>query len=190
MMSTQSKGILVKPILALLVGVSMTWCIGSPVYAEEPLAKENTAVSMKISANLKFSDLPFEMAVKLIRGDGSRQVAVFEDPNCRYSKHLAKDLAKLDNVTIYIFLFPILSQDSAEKSKKIWCSADSAKAWTDLMLSDIQPVSAGKCDSPIEQVLAFGHEHRITGTPMLILASGKRVHGAPSLEEVERWLGK
>ena len=73
---------------------------------------------------IKWSDLPQAQAFKVVRGNGSRQIAVFSDPNCGYCKRLEKTLQQLDNVTIYNYLIPILSADSALKSKQIWCAAD------------------------------------------------------------------
>jgi len=97
--------------------------------------KNVTDESMKKLTAIKFGELPLDRAIKQVRGDGKRVMATFEDPNCGYCKRLAKDLQKLDNVTIYTFLLPILSEDSVHKSKQIWCSADRAKAWNDWMLT-------------------------------------------------------
>ena len=79
--------------------------------------QNHTAERMHKLTAISFSDLPLDSAVKQVRGDGRRVLATFEDPNCGYCKRLAKDIAKLDNVTIYTFLYPILSPDSLEKSK-------------------------------------------------------------------------
>ena len=95
--------------------------------------KNVTAERMQKLTAIKFTDLPLENAIKQVRGDGKRVLATFEDPNCGYCKKLAKDLSKLDDITLYTFLLPILSPDSLEKSNQIWCSADKAKAWNDWM---------------------------------------------------------
>jgi thiol:disulfide interchange protein DsbC len=134
---------------------------------------------------IKWEDLPLEGAFKTVRGNGKRMLAIFSDPNCPYCKRFEKDLAKVDDVTIYTFLYPILSQDSHEKSKAIWCSADKSKAWSELMLSGTVP-TAGSCDTPIESNLALGHKYRVNGTPTLIFANGERVPGAISAEQIEK----
>ncbi|MCZ7655420.1 MAG: thioredoxin fold domain-containing protein [Rhodocyclaceae bacterium] len=127
----------------------------------------------KLSA-IKFADLPLELAVKTVKGDGKRVFATFEDPNCGYCKKLAKEMAGMTNVTVHTFLLPILSRDSAEKSKAVWCAADRAKAWSDLMVNGIVP-AAGTCDAPIEKVLALAQKHNIRGTPT-IFPHQRRAH--------------
>lgn len=142
----------------------------------------------KLSA-IKFADLPLELAVKTVKGDGKRVFATFEDPNCGYCKKLAKDLAVMNNVTVYTFLLPILSRDSAEKSRAVWCAADRAKAWSDLMVNGIAP-AAGTCDAPIEKVLALAQKYNIRGTPTIFLTSGERIPGAIPLAQLEQKLAQ
>lgn len=138
---------------------------------------------------IDFKNLPLGDAIKIVRGKGERQIAVFEDPNCGYCKRFERDLQNVDNVTVHLFLYPILSRDSAEKSRNIWCSKDSAVAWHDYMLNDKAP-AASSCDiDAIQRNLALGRKHKITGTPTLIFANNTRVPGAISAQEVEKYLG-
>ena len=127
---------------------------------------------------IKFDDLPLAQAVKVVRGNGRRQLAVFEDPNCGFCKRFEQDLAKLEDVTVYVFLYPILSQNSVDKSKAVWCSADRAKAWSDIMLGSNTPTVARTCDNPVEKNLELGRKMRIDGTPTTFLPSGERIVGA------------
>lgn len=138
---------------------------------------------------IKWENLPLEAAVKTVRGNGKRTLAVFSDPNCPYCKRFEKDLARVTDVTIYTFLYPVLGQDSVDKSKAVWCSADKAKAWNDLMQNGTFPVAA-RCDTPIERNVEFGRKYRITGTPTLIFTSGERVPGAIPQEQLERLLAE
>ena len=135
-----------------------------------------------------FKNLPLKDAIKIVRGKGERKLAVFEDPNCGYCKRFERDLQNIDNVTVYLFLYPILSRDSAEKSRNIWCAKDSARAWHALMLKDKTPAAAS-CDiDAIQRNLALGRKHKITGTPTLIFADNTRVPGAIPASEVEKYL--
>ncbi|MDH4462671.1 MAG: DsbC family protein [Acidovorax sp.] len=137
-----------------------------------------------------FSALPLKDAFTIVRGDGKRKVAVFEDPNCGYCKRFERDMQNVDNVTVYLFLYPILSPDSAEKSRNIWCSKDRVAAWQDMMVRD-KTVPAASCDtSAIQRNLAFGRQYKITGTPTLIFANGTRVPGAIGAAEVEKRLAE
>ena len=133
-----------------------------------------------------FKSLPLDQAVKIVRGDGSRKLVTFEDPNCGYCKKLYRDIAGLKNVTIYTFLYPILSQDSFEKSRGIWCAKDRAKAWDDLMANGkAPPAAAADCKHPLQQTLELGRKLEITGTPTLLFTDGRRMPGAMPLERIE-----
>ena len=138
---------------------------------------------------IKFSDLPLELAVKTVRGDGKRVIATFEDPNCGYCKKLAKEMQGMSNVTVYTFLLPILSRDSAEKSRAVWCAADRSKAWGDLMVNNSMP-APGTCDAPIEKVLALAQKYNIRGTPTIILSNGERIPGAIPVAQLEQKLAQ
>ena len=137
---------------------------------------------------IDFKQLPLEDSIKIVRGNGERQIAVFEDPNCGYCKRFERDLQNVDNVTIHMFLYPILSRDSVEKSRNIWCAKDQNQAWHDYMLKDKAPAAAS-CDiDAIQRNLALGRKHKITGTPTLIFADNTRVPGAIPATEVEKYL--
>jgi thiol:disulfide interchange protein DsbC len=141
----------------------------------------------KLSA-IDFDALPLKDAFTIVRGNGKRKMAVFEDPNCGYCKRFERDLQKVSDVTVYMFLYPILSPDSTDKSKNIWCTKDKGKAWQDMMVRD-QSVPAGKCDTAaIDRNLAFGKKHKITGTPTIFFADGSRVPGAIAAAQVEKQL--
>ena len=142
----------------------------------------------KLSA-IQFDALPIKDAFTIVRGNGKRKLAVFEDPNCGYCKRFERDLQKVDNVTIHMFLYPILGPDSMEKSKKIWCAKDQSKAWLDHMVRDQAPNTAASCDvTALTRNVDFGRKHKINGTPTLFFVDGSRVPGAISSAQVEKFL--
>jgi len=141
----------------------------------------------KLSA-IKFDALPLESAIKIVRGNGSRKIAIFEDPNCGYCKRFERELAGVSDLTMYVFLYPILSPDSTDKSKAVWCAPDRGKAWLDLMLKDAMPGGAATCETPIDQIVAFGREKRVTGTPTIFFEDGERVPGAIPVAQFEKRL--
>jgi thiol:disulfide interchange protein DsbC len=153
--------------------------------------KENVTEARvrKLSA-ITFDSLPLESAIKIVRGNGSRRIAIFEDPNCGYCKRFEADLAKVSDITVYMFLYPILSAESTAKSKAVWCAPDRAKAWLDLMLKDATPANDGSCQTPIDKVIAFGREKRITGTPTIFFEDGERVPGAIPMAMLEKRLAE
>ena len=150
-----------------------------------------TAERLQKITGIPFEKLPLNLAIKIVKGTGKRMLAIFDDPDCPYCKKLEQQtLTKIDNVTLYIFLYPIaqLHPGATEKSKQIWCSRDRAKAWTDVMLKEIQPTAAATCDNPIDTLQKFAGEYGIKATPTLIFADGRRVAGALAAPEVEKLL--
>lgn len=139
---------------------------------------------------IAFEDLPLKDAFTMVRGNGKRKLAVFEDPNCGYCKRFERDLQKVDNVTVYLFLYPILSQDSADKSKAIWCAKDPAKAWLDWMVRDQAPAAASCDASALARNVELGRKHKISGTPTLIFTNGNRVPGAIDDKQLEKLLSE
>ena len=137
---------------------------------------------------VNFLRLPFDKAIKVVRGNGERKVAVFSDVDCPFCKKLEKEgLSELDNITIYTFLFPLAIHPKAEiRSKKIWCAEDKEKAWNDYMLRNIMANNNGNCKTPIEDILVLGRELGISSTPTIIFSSGKKIPGAIPLKEIEK----
>jgi thiol:disulfide interchange protein DsbC len=136
---------------------------------------------------IKFSDLPLESAIKVVKGDGKRVIAIFEDPNCGYCKRFRQTtLKEVDNVTVYTFLYNILSEDSAVKSKNIWCSADRNKAWDAWMVDGkAAPTAPANCITPNDKISALGRKLRVNGTPAIFFADGSRIPGAIDLKGLE-----
>lgn len=147
-----------------------------------------TAPAVEKLTAVPFASLPLKHAIKQVRGNGKRVIASFEDPNCGYCKRLAKDLQGLKDATVYTFLYPILSPDSTEKSKNIWCAKDKAAAWNDWMVGGKAPASAAAgCDtSAIDKNVALGQKIKVTGTPTIFTADGNRLPGAVPLAQLEQ----
>ncbi len=141
----------------------------------------------KLSA-IKWENLPLKNAFTRVNGNGKRKIAMFADPNCGYCKKIEHDLNNVKDVTIYTFIFPILSEDSTTKGKGIWCSKDRVKAWNDLLLNNVTPSASPNCDNPIAENLEFGRRKGISGTPTLFLGDGQRIPGAISAAEIDRLL--
>jgi len=131
----------------------------------------------KLSA-IKFEDLPLELAIKQVRGNGKRVVAIFSDPFCPYCRNLDRALLREDDITIYTFLFPILRTESPEKARTIWCAPDRAKAYYDFMLNGREPAVTASCSAPVEKWLALGQKVGVRATPTSFTMNGQRIMGA------------
>ena len=147
-----------------------------------------TEERMAVLTAIKFDQLPLDLAFKKVKGKGTRKLAYFGDPNCGYCKKFEQELAKIDDLTVYVFLYPVLGPDSLEKSKSIWCSKDRVKAWNDQLVNGVAPTAAGTCSTPIDKILAFGKQKNISGTPTLFFSDGQRVPGAIPGEMIEQRL--
>lgn len=138
-----------------------------------------------------FSKLPLKDAIVFKQGTGARKLAVFGDPNCGYCKRFERDVASLKNVTVYMFLYPILGPDSTTKSRDIWCAKDPGKTWRDWMLGGtVPPSTAGaRCDTAaLDRNTELGRKHRVQGTPAAVFEDGSRAPGAVSADELEKRL--
>jgi len=128
-------------------------------------------------------------AIKRVRGNGKRLVYTFEDPNCGYCKQLQKELNKMTDITVYTFLLPILSPDSVEKAKAVWCAKDRAKTWDDLMNKASLPANAVKtCATPLDDNQALAQRFGVRGTPAVYLANGQQVGGFLPAAQLEQAL--
>jgi len=162
---------------------------------ETKTMKNITAEKKAELADKKLSKLPFENAIKHVRGNGKNVLVTFEDPNCGYCKKLWKELKEVNNVTIYTFMIPILSDDSVEKSKAIWCASDRNKSWSEWMMSNVSPVAAAGAKCNAEQVLdknlKLSQSLGVRGTPFLYFpVSRQQVPGFISAAEIEKALAK
>lgn len=136
-------------------------------------------------AQIDFDQLPLDQAIVIQRGDGSRKLAIFEDPNCGYCHKFERELVNVDNVTVYVFLYPILSQSSHALSRDIWCAENPAEAWQNWMIREVKPEEA-QCDvSAIDRNVLLGQGYSIKGTPTLVFEDGSRIPGAVPMETVE-----
>lgn len=136
---------------------------------------------------ISIDSLPLEHAIKAVKGNGKRKLAVFSDPNCPYCKQLEKELTKVTDVTIYTLLYPVLGSGSVATATAIWCSADRLKAWDGFMLKNIVP-AAKDCETPIAALLQAGQKRGVSGTPTLIFADGSVVPGMMPAEMIEKKL--
>lgn len=137
-----------------------------------------------------FKNLPLKDAFTIVRGNGKRQMALFSDPNCGFCKRFERDLLKINDVTVHVFLYPILGPDSIAKSRHIWCAKDKEKAYLDWMLNNVTPTAANCETGAIDRNVAFGRQQRINGTPASFFVDGTRLAGAVGVEQVARKLAE
>ncbi len=159
--------------------------IGRLIDAET--SRDLTQARMDELNRIKFADLPLDSAVKTVIGNGKRVIAVFEDPNCGYCKRFRKTLSEMKDLTVYTFMYNILSDDSRVKAKNVWCSADRSKAWDDWMVHNKAPATAPESCSvtPNEKILELGKKLKVTGTPTVFFTDGSRVPGAIDAKSLE-----
>lgn len=140
---------------------------------------------------VKFDTLPFDSAIKVVKGNGSRKIAVFADADCPYCKKFEAELQKVTDITVYTFLNPIdqLHPEAGKKSKQIWCAPDRVKAWEDWMLRNVLAKNDGNCDNPVGKTVELGKKLGVNGTPTIIFADGRRVPGMIPAAKLEEILG-
>lgn len=130
-------------------------------------------------ATARWDSLPLDKAVKIVRGKGSREMVLFSDPNCPACRAFENTLQQVDDLTIYVFMVPVIRPERAEDSKNIWCASDRARAWLDLTLRQQTP-PAKDCDNPVQSVVALGDSLGLRATPTMVFRNGVRVQGTLS----------
>lgn len=140
---------------------------------------------------LKVDQLPpLNLAIKRVKGDGKRVLRVFSDPMCPFCKKLEVELERINNVTIYLYLYPLEAKfpGSTGIAKQIWCSSDKAKAWEDWMLRALRPSGRADCANPIEQLDNYATKLNVDTTPTVIFADGGIVRQYIGANDIERFL--
>jgi len=142
-----------------------------------------TQERMRKLTAIEFSSLPLDMAVKIQRGAGRRVLAMFTDPYCPYCRRFEQTLLQMDDITVYVFMYPVIRPENADHSRAVWCSKDRVKAWLDLAAAEraIVPDAPATCANPIDRILELGRSLRVTGTPTLFFANGERAGGGMEL---------
>lgn len=160
---------------AILVGANLIDTASDRSLTEERL-RQLTLIDWK--------SLPFQWAVTTRRGDGRREIAISSDPNCPFCRQFEKDLATIDNLTVHVFMYPVIKPEAVQQTKSVWCSKDRAKAWNDLMLRDIQPTAPTDCQNPIDELVVLGKKLGATSTPTWFLRTGEKYQGALPMSKV------
>lgn len=139
---------------------------------------------------IKWDSLPFANAIKTVKGNGARKLVVFSDVDCPYCRKFESELAKVDNITVYTFLYPIegLHPKAVQMSKQIWCAPDRNKAWDEYITRNVVPVNDGKCANPVDATIALALKLKIHGTPTLFFVNGQRVPGMIPAAQLEKYL--
>jgi thiol:disulfide interchange protein DsbC len=139
---------------------------------------------------IKWSELPLANSIKQVKGNGERKLVVFSDVDCPYCRKFEAELAKVDNITVYTFLYPIegLHPKAVQMSRQIWCAPDRNKAWDAYITRSVVPNNDGKCDNPVDETIALGQKLRVSGTPTLFFVNGQRVPGMVPAAQLEKLL--
>lgn len=155
------------------------------------LTADRKATLDKVDAAL----LPRDLALRHVRGKGTRVLYVFADPQCGYCKQLEQAIQELDDVTVHTFVMPLLGPDSKRLAVAISCAADPAAAWSNLMLKAQMPLppiaeAGAACEAKVDAVANLGQKLGITGTPTLVAADGRKTAGAMPAAQLSAWLGE
>lgn len=137
-----------------------------------------------------FDSLPLDLAIKRVKGNGTRKLVVFSDADCPFCARLETELKGVDDITVYTFLYPIdqLHPDAARKSRLIWCAPDRLKAWDDHYNGGKLPNNKGDCETPLAKLQALGQKMRVNATPTLVFADGSVIPGALPKAKLEQEL--
>ena len=164
----------------------VTYILVGSIY-DAATKKNLTEAKQRQYSRVAFDSLPLDLSFKRVKGNGSRKLVIFSDPDCPFCARLEKELKGIDNVTIYTFLYPIdqLHPDAARKAKMIWCALDPVQAWDQFYESGVLPKNNGDCDNPIAATSALASKLRVNATPTLVFADGTVIPGALPAQQLE-----
>ena len=153
--------------------------------------KDLTAIRKAELSKVDFGELPLANAIRDIRGNGKRTLAIFSDPDCPYCQKLESEMIGLTDITIYTFQMPIaqLHPGAKRKAISIWCADDQVNAWGDAVGKGANVVDR-ECQNPIDENLALAAKLSINGTPTLIAPDGRVSSGVMTAKQIEDWLAK
>lgn len=140
-----------------------------------------------------FKALPLNEAIRIVKGNGDRKIALFADPDCPYCRQLEQNMRSLTNITVYLFLFPLeqVHPHAMADAEAIWCSPDRASAWENWMLDRTPIPGGGSCaGDPIQEVHALADSLHIHATPTFFLENGKRIGGVIPAAQLERLIAQ
>lgn len=144
--------------------------------------------------SIDFKTLPLKDAVKSVKGNGKRVVAVFTDPDCPYCRQLEASLDKLTDATVYRFIFPIegLHKGVTEKSKALWCAGSNDASRLDALRAYMggakKADGAANCANPIDRNVELAKKLGINGTPTMIASDGRMLPGYLPTDRLSAWL--
>lgn len=128
-----------------------------------------------------------------VRGDGSRTLHIFTDPDCPYCTKLEQTITALDNVTIKRYAFHLISGNPTLVNK-IWCSGDNEArlaAYQAYLANKTAPqANLEQCSTTSEQIIEFARANGLASTPTMVSEDGRVLRGAVPLDQIESFLNQ
>lgn len=122
-------------------------------------------------------------------GEGEKEVIIFVDPMCPYCKKLLKDASQhLEKYTFKVVVVPALGEESAELSKKLFCSTSGSDLLKALLNNTINRLDQkSNCDlRPYDMSLVTAQLLEIKAVPYIISPDGSYRSGAD--KNIWNWL--
>jgi len=130
----------------------------------------------------RLQDLPLGIAIKI--GKGPNIVIEVVDPDCTFCRKTHKYFSERDDLTRYIFLFPILKlhPNAEKKARHILCAKDKQKAYEDALTGKFDNAFPEPCEEEGVTILLNQHKQvgkrlNVRGTPALWI-NNQFVNGA------------
>jgi thiol:disulfide interchange protein DsbC len=149
-------------------------------------------------SRVKFDELISKSGNQVLRfgnQNAKPSLIVFSDPNCGFCKQFERELKTLvekrADLSVWVMMYPVLGQDSMDKTVSIWCAKDKENVWRQWMLGTsvkAKEPAYQTCENPIMSNLQVGKSLNISGTPSLILPNGTVLSGYKTATELEGYL--
>jgi thiol:disulfide interchange protein DsbC len=142
-------------------------------------------------AAARLKDVPLDKAVKI--GNGRNKVIEFTDPDCPYCRKAAAFFKGRDDVTLYVFFFPLpIHKEAQAHARYVLCAADKGKALEEVMSGQLDGRETAcpdkKADALLREHMDLGTELGVRATPAFWI-NGQYVAGA-NIPAIESLLGR
>lgn len=143
--------------------------------------KSLTEAKVEELSTVNINELPLNIAIRQVIGNGNDKLVVFTDPDCPFCQRLEQEtISKLNNVTVYYFLYPLpIHANAIPDSKKILCAENPDTMFYQFMNKGAKLPKRTECKNAknLDVMVGLGHKYGISSTPTIVLPNGKLISG-------------
>ena len=140
---------------------------------------------------INFKQLPLNLAITKVNGNGSNKLVIFSDPDCPYCQLFEKNvIPKLTDTTIYIFMYPLpMHPHAREHANQIWCGVNKVESWN-VWMNERKMLPNKPCDTnAIDTTIKMADNIvQVEATPTFVLENGQIIVGSVDANSLQQMM--